>query len=215
MKKLNIMILSVLLAVLLLAACGTPVDNDGGTTEPSQSLNLVDTKPTAEPATVPTTEPAPTETVKVCEHEWVEHPYRLHTARCTEDGEEFFRCKNCGEEKAEKKAAIGHYWVRERYISGDCATGITYHERCSNCGWERNWTTKAGEHNIDWANPGRVQEPTCTADGFRYAYCTVCGERAMETLPAAHKPGTDGKCTVCGEDCPIPTEPTETTAPTA
>lgn len=213
MKKLTMMILCASLAALLLAACGTApaAGNNADTTAPSQNLNLVESRPT-EVVTEPTT--VPTETVKVCVHEWVEHPYRLHTARCTEDGEEFFICALCREEKAEPKAALGHAWVRERYISGDCATGITYHERCRNCGWERNYTTKAGEHNIDWENPGRVQEPTCSADGFKYAYCTVCGERELQTLPATHKPGEDGKCTACSADCPIPTEPTDSTTPT-
>ena len=203
MKKLSVLIISVLMAALLLAGCISQV--------PSSGISAT-TAPTTEQTEAPTetTAPAPTETVKVCQHEWAEHPYRLHTALCTQDGEEFFMCNLCGEEKAEPKEAIGHAWVRERYISGECAVGITYHERCRNCGWERNYTTKAGEHNIDWENPGRVEAATCDKDGFMYAYCTVCGERELKTLPAAHNVGPDGICSGCQGQFPVPTEPAPT-----
>ena len=204
MKKLSVLIISVLMAALLLEGCISQVPSSSGISATSA--------PTVEQTEAPTetTAPAPTETVKVCQHEWAEHPYRLHTALCTQDGEEFFMCNLCGEEKAEPKEAIGHAWVRERYVSGECATGITYHERCRNCGWERNYTTKAGEHNIDWENPGRVEAATCDKDGFMYAYCTVCGERELKTLPAAHNVGPDGICSGCQGQFPVPTEPAPT-----
>ena len=115
MKKLSVLIISVLMAALLLAGCISQVPGSSGIS--------ATTAPTVEQTEAPTetTAPAPTETVKVCQHEWAEHPYRLHTALCTQDGEEFFMCNLCGEEKAEPKEAIGHAWVRERYVSGECA----------------------------------------------------------------------------------------------
>jgi len=200
-KKLSL-ILIITLALSMFAGC---VGRIPQTTIPT----------TTAPVTVPETTPPTTETVKICYHDWQPHPFRLTTADCLEAGEAFYLCTLCGEEKREPAEATGHTWIRERYIIGQCATGITYHERCKNCGGERDFTTKPGEHNIDWKNPGRVEAPTCDKDGFMYAYCKTCGEREMQTLPAAHTPGEDFKCVHCGADCPQPTEPSSPTTPTA
>lgn len=200
----SIKLVCLLLAVLLLAGCvtriGGPVEKPDGQKLPSVPGG--ETETTAAPQE--TTAPAPTETVKPCEHEWEPHPIRPHTATCVKAGEEFFLCKLCKAEKSEEKAAVGHYWQNYSYIAGDCTTGVTHRQLCVTCGAERNHTSELAQHTPDWENPGRVVAATCTDDGFRYAYCTVCGARAMETLPATGHSYADGKCTGCGEAATAP-----------
>ena len=182
-------IVSVLLALVLLAACDVEIE------KPTQP-----TTEATEPATVAPTQPAPTETVKPCVHQWELNENKPHTATCTQAGLEYYICTLCKEEKTEDTKPLGHHWEIMGYVSGDCATGILYDQRCATCWATRQYTTKAGEHTTDWENPGRTVQPTCTADGFRYAYCTTCGHRSEEILPATgHTPGADGLCTVCGE----------------
>lgn len=203
----SIKILCLLLAMLLLTGCvtkigGTALTGDGEkpTTE---AQTVATTEAAAETTAAATTEPTPTETVKPCEHEWEPDPIRPHTATCVKAGEEFFVCKLCKAEKAEEKAAVGHYWKIHSYVAGDCATGITHHQLCAICGAERNKTGEPGEHDFDLENPGRVEAATCTADGFMYCYCKVCGERTKVILPAGHS-YEGGKCTACGEAEPTP-----------
>ena len=43
-----------------------------------------------------------------------------------------------------------------------------------------------------------VKEPTCTEQGSRERTCSVCKDKQTEVIPARHKYGDDGICTVCG-----------------
>ena len=190
--------LSFLLCAVFLLLCGCVGSDKAPTTAPT------DPNQTTE-ATVPA------ETVKPCVHEWELDPAKPHTATCTEEGQEFYICKLCKATKAEPKPAQGHWWLRQTWLSGDCTTGMTYLEACGNCSAIWHHKLAAGEHDYDRENPGRVQEPTCTEDGFRYVYCKSCGERLKETLPAAHTPDENGLCSLCGAACPLPTDPTAPT----
>ena len=199
--KFGLKLAALLLAALLLTGCvshiGKPMDVPVKPTETTGQSTESEAVPTTQPVI---SETVPEETTKPCEHEWEVDPLRPHTATCRNPGQEFFVCKLCKAEKAEEKAAVGHFWKIHSYVAGDCATGITYHQICDTCGAERNKTGEAGEHLPDWENPGRVVAATCTTDGFMYAYCKVCGERAMQQLPATgHAYGDDSKCTACGE----------------
>ena len=190
--KHTVKILALLTALLLLTGCVSEFDysgtTHGGTTEPQ-----VQTEPVTE-----ATE-APVETTAPCVHEWIVDPDKPYTATCVDDGEEFYICTRCGDKKAEPMEAFGHNWQNLHLVSGNCETGTSYEQYCRTCGWKRVKTNDPLEHTPDWENPGRTQQPTCTEEGFSYAYCTACGERFMKTLEATgHSYDENGVCTACG-----------------
>lgn len=181
----GICVLLAALLVLMLAGCIEAPETPTKATEPTVT----------EPVE---TTPATIETVKPCLHEWQVDLNKPHTATCTQAGLEYYICTLCQEGKSEDKPALGHNWEITGYISGDCGTGILYEQRCFACWAKREITITPEEHAYDWENPGRTEPATCTKDGFRYVYCTTCGDRTMEVLPATgHEVGEGGICTRC------------------
>jgi hypothetical protein len=210
--KRSVLVLGLVLT-LLLCACDHALpapSTTAATTTVTEPLSP--TVPSGPAVTQPTEAP--------CSHEWVLDENRPHTATCIDEGKEFYICTLCGEKKSEVKEAVGHNWANIRLVSGDCESGMTYHQRCRSCAAERDTTYKAGEHLPDLENPGRTYNPTCTEEGFTYFYCELCGERLKEVLPATgHSYGEDGLCAVCGEEKPAQPEAPEvpettTTVPT-
>ncbi|MBR3431828.1 MAG: DUF4214 domain-containing protein [Clostridia bacterium] len=95
----------------------------------------------------------------------------------------------------------------------NCKHGIIEIYTCKNCGYTEEFEYgDLGEHN--WVEEYRA--PTCSEEGYRGSYCSVCGEKGQsttisatgqhipETIPAVAATCTAGgktegsKCSVCG-----------------
>lgn len=89
-------------------------------------------------------------------------------ATCTEEGTKTGTCKVCKKEVTEKIDAKGHSY------SGSWTKDASGHWYECVCGAKKDFE----EHtNV-------VQEPTCTQEGKKTVYCTVCEYEKEETIPA-------------------------------
>ena len=117
-------------------------------------------------------------------------------ATCTEEGTKTGTCKVCKKEVTEKIPAKGHSYSES--LTKD-ASGHWY--ECD-CRAKKDFV----EHTYDIRKV--LQEPTCTQEGKKTVYCTVCEYEKEETIPAnGHTLGSwknDDKnhwkeCTECKE----------------
>lgn len=107
--------------------------------------------------------------------ESAEHEYEWNVtkeATCTEEGTKTGTCKVCKKEVTEKIDVKGHSYSESR--SKD-ASGHWY--ACV-CGAKKDFE----EHTYDIGKV--VQEATCTKEGKKTVYCTVCEYEKEETIPA-------------------------------
>lgn len=83
---------------------------------------------------------------------------------CTEKGYYSFECTRCGKTDEKYPDAMGHDFNKS--------------ETCKRCG-------EKCTHNYEkW----EIIEPTCTEEGYRYSYCTVCDLKKTEYIAAfGHK----------------------------
>jgi len=123
-------------------------------------------------------------------------------ATCTEDGSKTGVCEVCKKEVTEKIPAKGHSY------SGSWTKDASGHWYECDCRAKKDFE----EHTYDiWKV---VQEPTCTQEGKKTVYCTVCEYEKEETIPAKGHSGiweitkeptkTESgqmkrECEVCGE----------------
>ncbi len=105
------------------------------------------------------------------------------------------KCDTCGE-----NMCTAHIWIDGEVITeGDCTTDRVIAQVCQNCdqpGTDKTITAPGHTEEIDAAVAA-----TCTKSGLTEGkHCSVCSEVLVEqnVVPAAHKFGADGKCTVCG-----------------
>lgn len=102
------------------------------------------------------------------------------------DGTKTRTCDACDEtETLPVKASEDHKWVKDetRSIEPICTKEGIYYYTCSECGSEKSETIPANGHSdpekSEWVV---IQKPTCTANGIRVKYCTVCdAEIARDT----------------------------------
>ena len=121
----------------------------------------------------------------------------LKEPTCTVDGEREKWCKNCNTFIGiEPIVAIGHKWkTTTETTDSTCITQGTKITRtfCEVCGEETSRVTEylpLADHK--WAERD-VKAATCTEEGIRQTYCTVCGTATNAPIPALdHKWGPWG-----------------------
>lgn len=106
-------------------------------------------------------------------------------ATCAAEGENFRRCKNCGEEETESIAKQPHSMQYSAYVPSSCTeTGMSEYYFCASCGgyfldeagtqptsYENLFLAK---RNHSWSGYGEWA-PTCIHNGNKaYFYCDVC-----------------------------------------
>ncbi len=118
------------------------------------------------------------------------NPGRLVVAEkptCTEKGVMFNFCQDCGyrfEDKTEPIDELGHNMVIDKAKESTCtATGLTEGEHCTRCDYKvAQETVPANGHKT--ADYTTIKEPTCTVEGLKVKYCTVCNAYLEETEEA-------------------------------
>lgn len=117
---------------------------------------------------------------------------------CTTDGERVKYCTVCNELLAKEPIpAIGHDYSHTVVPPTCTEQGYTQHD-CKNCGdtYRDSFVEATGHTESAWVIQ---KEPTCTANGNRYKYCTVCDAViCSEVLPAL---GHSYQETVIAPDC--------------
>ena len=135
-------------------------------------------------------------------------------ATCTEDGYTEYKCSRCGKTRTEDVVKAHHTWDIE---APTCGKGQT----CTACGAAGLPAT--GEHKYDDSGvcsvcgagcehnfeEVEVVDPTCTEQGYTVKKCSKCKieEKVNYTNALGHKPGKDGKCSVCGAEVPVAADP--------
>ncbi len=117
---------------------------------------------------------------------------------CITDGERVKYCTVCNELLAKEPIpAIGHNYSHTVVPPTCTEQGYTQHD-CKNCGdtYRDSFVEATGHTESAWVIQ---KEPTCTANGNRYKYCTVCDAViCSEVLPAL---GHSYQETVIAPDC--------------
>ncbi len=93
-------------------------------------------------------------------------------ATCTEEGNKTRTCEVCKKEVTEKIDAKGHNYSESR------TKDVSGHWYACVCGEKKDFE----EHTYDIGKI--VQEATCTQEGKKTVYCTVCKYEKEETIPA-------------------------------
>ena len=141
----------------------------------------------------------------------------LKKATCTEDGEKQIFCTVCDYNVKETIKATGHNWTKVETVPATCQNqGYTIY-KCSNCGAteNRDIVPKTDNHDL---KESILKQPTCTADGEKQVYCTVCDYNEKVKIPATghnwksevilkqptcEEPGEEEMiCTKCGTEGP-------------
>ena len=141
----------------------------------------------------------------------------IQPATCDAPGMEKFRCKTCGYEEQKNYDATGHDWVKVETVPATCQNqGYTIY-KCNNCGKteNRDIVPKTDNHDL---KESILKQPTCTADGEKQVYCTVCDYNEKAKIPATghnwksevilkqptcEEPGEEEMiCTKCGTEGP-------------
>ncbi|MCR5532213.1 MAG: hypothetical protein K6F26_10235 [Lachnospiraceae bacterium] len=141
----------------------------------------------------------------------------IKKATCTEDGEKQIFCKVCDYNVKEPIKATGHNWVKVETVPATCQNqGYTIY-KCSNCGAteNRDIVPKTDNHDL---KESILKQPTCTTDGEKQVYCTVCDYNEKVKIPATghnwksevilkqptcEEPGEEEMiCTKCGTEGP-------------
>ena len=119
--------------------------------------------------------------VKATGHNWGEGEVTTDPS-CTVEGVRTFTCSNanCGEEKTEPEAALGHNWAHTDEIPATCT------QPGSRCGEveEAGVVIPALDH--DWVDGEIITPATCTEDGERVVSCQRegCDATSTEDIPA-------------------------------
>lgn len=114
---------------------------------------------------------------------------------CTETGVKERVCEVCGEKETETVPALGHKGPFTTVKAPTCTEAGSEKRICTVCGAEEVREVAPLGHK----GPFTVtREATCTEDGVQERDCTVCGAHEVVAIPAAHKFGENGICTVCG-----------------
>lgn len=154
-----------------------------------------------------------TYTVEATGHDWEKVDDLSKPATCTEDGFDYFICKNkpCDATKTVTTKAIGHDWKYNYTIKeATCTAKGSEAQYCDNCGETRNVETAAVGHKFsEWQV---VNEATCTEDGLKTRYCTnkwcfngftnLSATEEKEVIPARGHKWTEGeviKAATCTE----------------
>ena len=144
------------------------------------------------------------------EHNYVVSGQRLNeqAPTCTEPGsyDEVSICV-CGASitKHIVLEPTGHSYPDDyEIIESDCVGGIVKQRKCLVCGnVEEIETEGSGQHTP--GEPVIEVAPTCTAEGSRITYCTVCGAVVnSEVLPAQHDYPAEPTSIVESKDCLTP-----------
>ncbi len=118
---------------------------------------------------------------------------------CTETGVKERVCEVCGEKETETVPALGHKGPFTTIKAPTCTEAGSEKRICTVCGAEEVREIAPLGHK----GPFTVtREATCTEDGVQERDCTVCGAHEVVAIPAAHKFGENGICTVCGAENP-------------
>jgi len=99
------------------------------------------------------------------EHDWYED--YTYTYDCEELA--VYRCHDCKQEK-EEVVSSWHDWYEHEFY-GNCEEGGKMEYFCHNCSYEKYEPVDPRPHTIEWHY---YNDATCTKDGTKYSYCTVC-----------------------------------------
>ncbi len=92
---------------------------------------------------------------------------------CKEEGKAISYCSRCSVYKLKSvpKDASKHEFSDEwEFVSGNCATGVTYKVTCKHCGKVKTKTEPA-EHTFVIVHE---ELPTCEGEGYRKLKCSIC-----------------------------------------
>ena len=103
-------------------------------------------------------------------HTWGD-PTPVTPSTCTQQGSERYTCTECGAEKTEPVAELGHDFTGEYVPSGDGHSRL-----CTRC----SATGEVLSHN--WEQKEVTKQPTCTETGAAILVCTVCGKEKDAVL---------------------------------
>ena len=104
---------------------------------------------------------------KTVAHDWVLKPEFSTPATCMDNGLNVFECSVCGKIKRETVNSTGEH-IFNPFTGAYCDVAGCNHLSCG--GW------------------AKAREESCTTDGIRYTYCTVCNKGiSYETIAAAHE----------------------------
>ena len=128
------------------------------------------------------------------EHTWSEPTVNEPT--CTQQGSNVYTCTDCGAEKSEPIAALGH-----TLNDGYAPNGSVHSKYCTVC----LVIVEHAPHT--WESEGVSTEPGCTTAGEEAFVCTVCGAEKTEPIAPTGHTLNDGYapngsvhskyCTVC------------------
>lgn len=183
MKKL-VLLLDTILLCCLLSACACKHNwNDATCTEAKKCTNCGET-----------------------EGETTGHDFEIKDtkpATCSERGVITRVCKKCGlieEERTDKEAHV--YGEPEIVRNPGCTEKGEQVTVCVNCGKQKTKDIAATGHS--YGELTTVVSATCTQDGKCERACTICGEKNTVTEKATgHKDGGNGICSVCGVELPL------------
>lgn len=153
------------------------------------------------------------------DHVWIREEKTPPT--CEKEGIVLFVCGDCGAERTETAAALGHRWD-EGVVSTqpNCTEEGVRIYTCKVCGKTKEEPIAPKGHNYK----GVATAPTCTENGFTVYTCVDCGDHYIgdPTPPAGHQwnagtvtaePGCTEEgvatftCTVCGAEKTEPVAP--------
>jgi len=129
---------------------------------------------------------------EVAEHtlsnvKWLTHA-NYKEATCTEDGNDVFKCTECGEAVSVKVPATGHTVVNQDAVAATCTEdGLTAGSYCSTCNtvFEEQTVIKAEGHKAGTPWLTDSKQATCEEDGYDVFKCSVCNEKY--SVPVAAK----------------------------
>ncbi len=131
-------------------------------------------------------------------HNFPGEPTRT-TATCTENGEDVFVCKNCGEEKKETRDAFGHEYYVLAVHEGTCLEKGYTEYGCKRCDAVINADYTDYAHVYE---AGGYVEGNCTEKGYTPYVCRLCKTEKKEYTDYAHVYNKDtGECNLCGAVC--------------
>lgn len=118
-------------------------------------------------------------------HDFVKDEKASSAATCERAGMECTICSHCGSEgPSTPVAALGHdFSVKVETVAPTCQNrGYTLY-KCSRCDKTemRDYVETTGKHTLQ---ESVIKAATCTADGEKQIFCTVCDYNVREKIPA-------------------------------
>lgn len=121
-----------------------------------------------------------------CETHTYEEIYTF-PATCTEDGETYYICSRCGDEKLDVLPALDHDWDLTVKVAPTCKAAGEAVGICKRCGASQTGIElEKLEHK--WDEGVITTEPTYEKEGVKTFTCTACGETKTETVAKKDKP---------------------------